>query len=437
MTGQRTYSWGRLPRVTQRVHAMHWRDEPLPAIEESLLPWGLGRSYGDSCVNDGHAVIATRGLDRILSFDRERGVIVCEAGISLAEILELVVPAGWFLPVTPGTKFVTVGGAIANDVHGKNHERVGTFAHHVRSIELLRSDRGRETCSLERNAELFRATVGGLGLTGLVVSAELALRPISNPFIELETIKFENVAEFRRLSRASRDDYEYVVAWLDCVSGGKGLGRGLLTRGNHAGSEHNERRRRRRARLAIPVDFPGFALSTPVVRAFNALYYHRQWRQRVGAVVHYDPFLYPLDAIHDWNRIYGRRGFYQYQCVVPDGEGGVIEELLTLIAAAGAGSFLAVLKEFGDKPSLGLLSFARPGMTLALDFPNRGAPTLDLLDRLDTLVTRAGGAVYPAKDARMPQAAFKAYFPRWAEFESYIDPRFSSSFWRRVTRRHT
>jgi FAD/FMN-containing dehydrogenase len=418
--------------VSQTVTRVNWRDEPLPAIDESLLPWGLGRSYGDSCVNDGHAVIATRGLDRIIEFDREQGILACEAGVSLAEILDLIVPAGWFLPVTPGTKFVTVGGAIANDVHGKNHERVGSFGHHVHAIEILRSDSGREVCSADRNAELFSATIGGLGLTGLILSAKLALKRIENPYIVFETIKFDDLGSFRELSGASREHYEYVVAWIDCVSGGSRLGRGLLTRGNHAGGEHTGRRYRKRVQLGVPVDFPGFALNTLSVKAFNYAYYHRQRRQRVGGVEHYDKFLYPLDAIRDWNRIYGRRGFYQYQCVVPNHDYAAIEELLEIIGASGGGSFLAVLKEFGDIPALGMLSFPREGVTLALDFANRGQPTLDLLDRLDAVVMAAGGAVYPAKDARMSRTAFAAYFPRWAEFQAYVDRRFSSSFWRRV-----
>ena len=430
----RSYSWGRLPVVEQQVIDISWCDQGLPDTQLSLLPWGLGRSYGDSCVNDGNVVLCTRGLNRLISFDRETGLLHCEAGVSLADILGFTVPQGWFLPVLPGTKFVTVGGAIANDIHGKNHQSAGTFGHHVRQLELLRSDQGRQVCSPKHNTELFHATLGGLGLTGLILTAQIQLKPINNPYFRSETIQFKNLDEFRVLSRESNDDFEYTVGWLDCVSSGKNLGRGLFTRGNHAERSSNNRDKRATFKLGLPFDLPGFALNLMTIKAFNSLYFHKE-RWRGGARGgYYDPFFFPLDAIHGWNRMYGRRGFYQYQCVVPGDDYSVVKELLSVIGASGAGSFLAVLKEFGDIPSLGMLSFPRPGITLALDFPNKGAATLALLDRLDQIVIAAGGAVYPAKDARLSASAFRAYYPLWQEFATYIDPRFSSSFWRRVSK---
>lgn len=428
----RSYSWGRLPLVEQQVIEVYWRDQDLPDTPYSLLPWGLGRSYGDSCVNDGNAVLSTRRLNRLIGFDGESGRLHCEAGVSLADILTFAVPRGWFLPVTPGTKFVTVGGAIANDVHGKNHERAGNFGHHVCRLELLRSEEGRRCCSPEENRELFHATIGGLGLTGLILSAEIQLKPISNQYIASETIRFDSLDDFRALSRESAATFEYTVAWFDCLSAGRRLGRGLFTRGNHADSHFDHLNKPPPRALVVPFDFPEIVLNPITIKAFNGLYFHTKRSRRGMNICHYERFFYPLDAIQAWNRIYGKRGFYQYQCVLPTDDYAAARELLSVISASGAGSFLAVLKEFGDIPSLGLLSFPRPGVTIALDFPNKCAATWTLFDRLDELVMAADGAVYPAKDARLSSSAFKAYYPQWNEFAAFVDPKFSSSFWRRV-----
>ena len=427
-------SWGRYPKVTPAaIYRAHWTDEPLPIGSHSLLPYGNGRSYGDSCLNDGGALLDMRGLDRMLGFDRSMGVLRCEAGVLLADILSLVVPMGWFLPVTPGTRFVTVGGAIANDVHGKNHHRTGTFGQHVLRLALRRSDRGIVLCSPTENAELFHATIGGLGLTGAILWAEIRLRLIANPGVDSETIRFANLDAFFDLSKEADRDYEYTVAWIDCLAHGKSLGRGLFMRGNHAPPQERLLLPPRRTRT-FPVDLPFPLVNAWSLRTLNGLYYRKQMARTRGVISHYEPFFYPLDSILHWNRLYGRRGFLQYQCVVsPDSAKESIRALLETIATAKSGSFLAVLKVFGDRLSPGFLSFPRPGATLALDFPNQGQRTLDLLDQLDKIVVSAGGAVYPAKDARMPGEHFRQYFPRWEEFQHYIDPRFSSSFWRRMT----
>lgn len=428
-------SWGRYPKATPAaVYRAHWTDEDLPGGSHSVLPYGNGRSYGDSCLNDGGALLDMRGLDRVLNFDRSTGVMRCEAGVLLADILSLVVPMGWFLPVTPGTRFVTVGGAIANDVHGKNHHRTGTFGQHVLRLALRRSDRGIVLCSPTENAELFHATIGGLGLTGAILWADIQLRPIANPGVDSETIRFANLGAFFDLSEESDRDYEYTVAWIDCLAHGKSLGRGLFMRGNHASPQERLPLPPRRTRT-FPIEPPFPLINAWSLRAFNSLYYRKQMARMQRAITHYEPFFYPLDGILHWNRMYGRQGFLQYQCVVPsDSAKESIRALLETIAAAKSGSFLAVLKVFGDRRSPGLLSFPRPGATLALDFPNQGQRTMDLLDNLDKIVTSAGGAVYPAKDARMSGERFRQYFPRWEEFQRYIDPRFSSSFWRRVMR---
>lgn len=425
-------SWGRHPTAQQTLVALHDRTAPLPDFEGSALPYGNGRSYGDSCLNDRGTLLRTRGLDRFIAFDAERGVLRCEAGVLLADILALVRGRGWFLPVTPGTKYVTVGGAIANDVHGKNHHVAGCFSRHVLGFELLRSDGSRLHCSPTDNAAWFAATVGGLGLTGLVTWVELQLKRVRGPYLNCETHRFGHLREFFALSEASEPDYEYTVAWVDCTARGSALGRGHFIRANHAPTAEGPAPPRRR--LRVPVTPPVCLVNGASLRVFNALYYHRQRRPVAHALCHYEPYFYPLDAIGEWNRLYGPRGFFQYQCVVPpQASEAAITELLQRIAAGGDGSFLAVLKVFGQQPSAGILSFPRPGTTLALDFPNKGEATLALLDRLDDVVAAAGGAVYPAKDARLSAARFRRYFPQWESMQPYLDPRFSSSFWRRVT----
>lgn len=427
-------SWGRYPQANQLIIPVTDRHAALPVAEGSMLPHGNGRSYGDSCLNDGGALLHTRHLDRFMAFDPLSGILECEAGVLLSEILDLVVPQGWFLPVTPGTKFVTVGGAIGNDVHGKNHHKAGTFGRHVLEFELLRSDGSRRLCSPRENPEWFAATVGGLGLTGLISRAKIQLRRVASPWMSCEICRFDDLPGFFRLSRASDRDYEYTVAWIDCASQGNALGRGIFTRANHAPAHPDFRPDAPARRLSVPLTPPISLINPLSLSAFNSLYYHRQREGVRHVTTHYEPHFYPLDGVAEWNRIYGPRGFLQYQCVVPLAAApDCVELLVKTIAKSRQGSFLAVLKQFGDIASPGMLSFPRPGATLALDFPHRGASTLSLLDRLDEIVASAGGAVYPAKDARMPARFFKQYFPAWETFSHYIDPKFSSSFWRRVT----
>ncbi len=433
---RRYESWGRYPQVRHRgVLPLHWRHElpDLGGLDAPVLPYGQGRSYGDVCLNEGGYLLDVAPLNRFLAFDPETGVLRCEAGVTLDQILKLVVPRGWFLPVTPGTKFITVGGAIANDVHGKNHHRAGTFGRHVLRFELLRSDGRRLLCSPQENADLFRATVGGLGLTGVILWAEIQLIRIPSSWMVVERVPFRNLDEFFEVSARSDEAFEYTVAWIDCLARGPNLGRGIFLRGNHAEAPRSLEVHRD-PHLVVPVDLPSFVLNPWSMRAFNALYYRLQSRKAGRRLEHYEPFFYPLDAIHRWNRIYGRRGFLQYQCVLPrevQREG--IREILTRIARSGNASFLAVLKEFGDVPSPGLLSFPRPGVTLALDLPFTGPATLGLLDDLDRLVLEAGGALYPAKDARMAPEVFRASYPALEAFLPHRDPAFSSSFWRRVS----
>jgi len=428
-------SWGNYPKVEHAaVVPLYWRHLPLPAAQAPMLPAGLARSYGDSCLNEGGTLLATAAMDRLVAFDRTAGVIRCEAGATLAGLLEIVVPAGWFLPVVPGTAFVTVGGAIANDVHGKNHHVAGTFGDHVLRFELLRSDGSRVECSRESRSDLFRATVGGLGLTGLITWAEIQLARAPSAFFDVETIRMRNLDHFFELSEASSRSHEYTVAWVDALARGEALGRGTFMRANpsHEGGYAVPKP----PRLSIPFDFPSFALNRPGIALFNALYRSRASRLAPRASHEpYSSYLFPLDGIAHWNRMYGARGFFQHQSVVPPAKAREsIARMLDEIATAGEASFLSVLTVFGDREGPGLLSFARPGVMLALDFPMRGPRTLELLDRLDAIVRDAGGAIYPAKDARMSPETFRASFPRWDEFRSFVDPGFSSSFWRRVMR---
>lgn len=426
-------SWGRWPRVVQSVRRMEWRSDPLPDKPEgSLLPRGLGRSYGDSCLNADNVLLDARGLNRFIQFDAERGILRCEGGVSFDAILRLIVPRGWFLPVVPGTKFITIAGAVANDIHGKNHHTSGTFGCHVTAFELLRSDGNRLVCAPDKYAELFRATIGGLGLTGLITWVEVSLLRIRSAWIDMQTVRFGNLAEFFPLSAESNETFDYTVAWVDFTATGKATGRGHFMRGNH--SERGNLEVHRAPKVSVPLEFPNWVLNPISIRLFNIGYYHRQLSHVKQSHSHYEPFYFPLDLVGDWNRIYGRRGFFQYQCVVPfESDLGCIQEIVSRIARSQQGSFLAVLKTFGKIPSPGLLSFPQPGVTVALDFSHSGGLVLELMAELDRVVESAGGRLYPAKDARMSAAGFQRMYPQWREFSNWIDPAFSSSFWRRVT----
>ncbi len=427
-------SWGHYPRLQGKVIPLNWTtDFPLAAAPATaMLPVGLGRSYGDSCLLNRGALLNARGLIRMLDFNAETGLLRCEAGVSLAEILDFGVPRGWFLPVTPGTKYVTIGGAIANDIHGKNHHVAGTFGCHVPRFELVRSDGTRMVCSATENAEWYKATIGGLGLTGLITWAELQLRPIVSRKMDYKGIKFNGIDEFLSISRAS-SHIEYTVAWIDCVAQGSGFARGIFMQGTHS-QIPDKLPPSPTPRLSVPVDMPAALLNRYTVGAFNTLYYHKQLGREKVALVDYEPFFYPLDAVLHWNRIYGKEGLLQFQCVLPEnGDTHGITEILRTITASGLASFLAVIKVFGNVPSPGMLSFPRPGITLALDFPVRREVSFALLDRLASITLEQGGRMYPAKDARMTPLQYQTFYPQWREFAAFIDPAFDSAFWQRVT----
>ncbi len=421
-------SWGQLPAAPARDERW-WADRAaaLPETGSTLLAYGNGRSYGDVCLNGGAMLLHTRGMDRFIAFDPASGVLRCEAGVLLSEILEVFVPLGWFLPVTPGTRYVTIGGAVANDVHGKNHHRAGSFGCHVRCLELLRSDGSRRLCSPQENSDWFAATIGGLGLTGLITWVEIELKPMAGSAIAVENARFNGLDEFFAINASAEAGHEYTVAWIDCLAA---TPRGILMAGDHAAPGEAGCPRAPSPLPLAPPRLPVSLINELSLRAFNQLYYHR--RLPANSRMHYAPYFYPLDSIAHWNRLYGRRGFFQYQFVLPLAERAALTEILRDIAASGQGSFLAVLKTFGAVRSPGLLSFPMPGVTLALDFPNHGRATLALFDRLDAIVGAAGGRVYAAKDARMSGEFFRRSNPRLDEFTPYIDPKFSSDFARRV-----
>ncbi|HYL46969.1 MAG TPA: FAD-binding oxidoreductase [Candidatus Limnocylindrales bacterium] len=434
---KRYESWGRYPRATHRdaICAATRLPPQLDRLPAPVLAYGKGRSYGDCCLNDGGFLLDTSQLNKIESFDAESGILRCEAGVTLAEILRMAVPRGWFPAVVPGTKFVTVGGAIANDIHGKNHHREGTFGRSLRQFELRRSNGETLRCSPTENLEYLRATIGGLGLTGLILRAEIQLKKIPSSWIEAERIRFDSLEDFFSLSAESDRKFEFTVAWLDFFAPAAKTGRGVFFRGNFAEAAASRKTvPPRGSAVGILADCPEWLINRGAVRLFNLAYGRGSAGSVKKSLVSYDSFFFPLDGIHNWNRLYGKRGFFQYQCVVPPKDArGAMEEILRRVRASREIPSLSVLKTFGDVESPGLLSFPRPGVTLALDLANRGASTLQLMDELDEIVRGCGGAVYPAKDARMSAASYKAYFPRWREFQRIVDPCFSSSFWRRVT----
>ncbi|MCD1634201.1 FAD-binding oxidoreductase [Martelella mediterranea] len=432
-------SWGRVVKAQHRVAVPHWRDELQGLVatavgkDQPLLAAGLRRSYGDSVLNPAGAVIRMDQVSRMISLDRENRLLRAEAGASFDMLIPLLLENQLFLPVTPGTRFVTLGGAVANDVHGKNHHRNGSIGDWVRKLGLLRSD-GREIIlGPDDQSGLFRATIGGLGLTGLITWVELEVVPASNGYIDAETIAFGNLDEFFELSSRSDETHEYTVSWIDCMAGGLSTGRGLFVRGNHA-KNGAARPRAGNTRFSMPVELPTMCMNRYSISTFNKLYYWKGRLSRKNATVSLYPFFYPLDSIGHWNRMYGRGGMFQYQSVVPpENQRDATREMLNAIERGGQGSFLAVLKTFGHRKAPGMISFPKPGTTLALDFPNHGPSTLALLDRLDDIVQEAGGRLYPAKDGRMSARMFQSGFENWQAFSNHVDPGFSSLFWQRVS----
>lgn len=430
--------WGRYPTS----HA----DLVAPAGEQAMQSYlqshsahciarGSGRSYGDAALSE--TVLSSRHLDHFVEFDNDRAMIRCGAGLNLDEVLRVSMARGFILPVLPGTRFVSVGGAIAADIHGKNHHRDGCFSEHVHSLRLLLASGEIRRCSRAENPDLFAATCGGMGLTGIILDACLQLYKVPGIFIKNRTIRADNLAEaIERLTSYSQS--KYAVAWVDCLARGKGLGRSVLYLGDHAeqASRKTIYRHQSGKLFSVPFSTPGFLLNSLTMRSFNKLYYSLQARRQTEELVHYQRYFFPLDRIQNWNRLYGRRGFQQYQLVLPENQTlAGMTAILERVSAAGKGSFLAVLKQFGTANN-NPLSFPMAGFTLTLDF--KMEPGLnELLEQLDDIVLEHGGRIYLAKDARMSETMFKAGYPRWQEFldiRRQVDPegRFSSLQSRRL-----
>ncbi len=424
-------SWGRLTAHPHRVVSLNDPTKVKDLVSSGPHPgvaYGMGRSYGDVCLNPEGTLWVTTGLDHFIAFDDSTGRLVCEAGVLLRDIQRLVIPRGWILPVTPGTQMVTVGGAIANDVHGKNHHVLGSFGDHVQGITLIRTDGEVIHCGPDERPDWFAATIGGLGLTGVIAQTEVQLRRVAGPWLDTETVPYANLDEFFRLADDSEADWEHTVSWIDCISGG---GRGLFMRGNSA--DVGQRPEPKERKLTMPLVPPFSLVNRLSLRPFNITYFNLKKWQAGRVISHYESFFYPLDNLLEWNRMYGPKGFFQYQSVVPREVGqGAVQAMLKEIARSGDGSFLAVLKTFGNRQPVGMLSFPQPGVTLALDFPNHGERTLKLFERLDAIVREAKGRLYPAKDARMPRELFEAGYPRLPEFMKYRDPGISSGLSRRL-----
>lgn len=427
-------SWGRLGNWPHEIRVLSDKLQinRLLTSDRPGIAYGMGRSYGDVCLNPGGVLWNTSRLDRFIHFDESTGRLSCEAGVLLRDIQRLTVPRGWMLPVTPGTQMITVGGAIANDVHGKNHHWFGSFGDHIRRIKLVRTDGSQIECGPNHQSNWFAATVGGLGLTGVIVEAEIQLRAVASPWLDTETIPYQSLDEFFYWSDASEAEWEHTVSWVDCTSGRGDHARGIFMRANPAKTHPNAHPLSDR-KLTVPFVPPLSLVNRWSLRPFSRAYFYMKKRQAGRQIVHYESFFYPLDHILEWNRLYGPKGFFQYQSVVPRNIGReVTQAMLNEVTHSQSGSILTVLKTFGDRPSMGMLSFPQPGVTLALDFPHQGQKTLNLFERLDAIVREAGGRIYPAKDARMPRDLFQSGYPRLVEFSSYRDPGISSALSRRL-----
>ena len=391
---------------------------------DATLSRGLGRSYGDSSLpaTPDTVVINTTRADRILSFDRKTGRFVAEAGLCLSELNRLFLPQGWFTPVSPGTKFVTLGGMVASDVHGKNQHSAGNFGHHVTRLKMRVADGGIVECTPDQHSDLFKATIGGMGLTGHILEVEFTLKRISSPWIWQRDERVENLNAFLEALERAAPDWPYTAGWIDCLSKGRSMGRGVLTCGRWAEPNQAPAQppNQQRFRPTMPIDLPAWVLNPLSIRAFNTLYFRRQFKQVREGIAHPDSCFYPLDAIRHWNRMYGKRGFTQYQCVLPRESGpDATRRVLELLTQRGGASFLCVIKDFG-RHGVGVLSFTRPGITLALDIPVRD-DTQSLIDALNEQVIKEGGRIYLTKDSFTRAEHFRVMETRLAEFERIRD----------------
>jgi len=437
-------SWGLNPQSNAKTNYISPKNLELNVVNgDSCLPYGLGRSYGDSCLNNDNTLCPTTFMDMLVDFDKSKGILRAQAGASLKDILNVIVPNGYFIPISPGTKNITLGGAIANDIHGKNHHTSGCFGNHVENIVLKRTSGEVLTLNQRENKDLLSATIGGLGLTGLITEATIKLKAIKSSHILANHTPFRSLDEFFEINHDKEPKHEYTVAWIDTLSPD---GRGIYMAGDHATPTEDQKMKMEGDNLAyqcpnnplltIPIFAPNILLNPLSIKIFNELYFNLQKNKKGTFKTSINSFFFPLDGVGNWNKLYGRRGFFQYQCVIPntnEESKKTCLKMLETIALSKQGSFLAVLKTFGSIEPRGLLSFPKKGITIALDFPNNGSKTKELFDKLDKLVVDSGGRLYPAKDAHMNKENFKRFYPNWEKLEELRDPKISSSFWKRVT----
>jgi len=421
-------SWGNRGAVSHSVNTpSNISPDSISYESDSILVYGQGRSYGDVCLNANNGLVDSRLLDRFVSYEETQLLVTCQSGVILKDLVIFLNSKNKFVPVSPGTANVTVGGMVANDIHGKNHHRVGSFGNHIHSLTLLKGNGSVVECSSSCNSELFAATIGGLGLTGMILTVTLKVIAVKNNCIAVKSIKTKSIEQMLELFDETDDDYEYTVAWLDMQTTPQ---KGIFSCGNHA--DNNVDCTSISKAKTIPVNAPDWLLNKTVSKLFNKLYFLKSNQHKLE-VSSYQSFFYPLDGIEHWNRLYGKRGFYQYQFVVPYKNFlKVYTEILKLINKYNQSTYLVVLKKFGEIKSIGMLSFPRAGYTLAMDFPDKGKNSLKMLADFDQVVIDAGGAVYPAKDARMSRDTFLKSFPRVKEFIKYKDDKYCSDFWRRV-----
>lgn len=421
---QEVTNWGLYPKKTANVYEFSdvKRLKELVGEHQTMIARGKGRCYGDASLSD--TIVSTLKYNRFLEFDKDNGILECQAGVTLEEVLDVCVPKGWFLPVTPGTKYVTLGGAVASDVHGKNDHKEGSFTNYVEKIKLMDNHGDILECGPEESKELFYATCGGMGLTGVIISVRFRLKKIETSYINQLLIRAENLDEILELFEKYKDA-TYSMAWIDCLKGGKGFGRSILYVGEHAlvdeiskSQKKDQLKIPRKTPLLVPFHFPSFALNSFFIRIVNSLLFHKNFKKENRSIIPYEGFFYPLDAIKHWNRIYGTKGFVQYQFVVPEDNGReAMKEILTRINEEGRGSFLAVLKAMGN-PN-GIISFPMKGYTLALDFPIRKG-LFEFLEGLDELVLKYKGRIYLTKDARMKQEVLNNGYQALDKFKTMI-----------------
>ncbi len=422
---QGIHNWGCYPIIDADIVNFEQEDDLRKNLERKgeAIAYGNGRSYGDASLQK--RVLVTKKYNSLHSFDYQTGILSCDAGILLSDILKVFVPKGWFLPVSPGTKFITIGGAIAADIHGKNHHHDSSFGQYIHEMRVMRSDGEIITCSRNQNNDFFKLTIGGMGLTGIILNVKVSLQKIETAYIHQKIIQSKSLNELLDQFE-SHDDWQYSVSWLDTYATGPNLGRGIFIKGRHLTTDelilpkhqNNPLDINLPRALSLPIDMPSGLLNNSTNRIFNSIYFHSKGRLSTDSIVSYEQFFYPLDTLKNWNRLYGKGGFTQYQFVLPDGTNrDVLKTILRKIQEKGEGSGLAVLKRFGEQH--GFMSFPMPGYTLALDFPIKSS-IFNLMKELDQMVMKHGGRLYLAKDVRMSEDMFLKTYPNADDFKHAI-----------------